>query len=47
MLRVALLDGRLGDVRWIGTVRSDPATAFSRALLASVAAHFADLFTAP
>lgn len=46
-LKVALLDGRLGDVRWIGTVRSDPAPALSRAVLATLAAHFADLFTAP
>lgn len=47
VLRVALLDGRLGDVRWIGSVRSDPADKFSRALLSSVAAHLADLITAP
>ncbi len=47
VLKVALLDGRLGDVRWIGTVRSDPAPAYSRAVLTSLAAHFADLFTAP
>ncbi|MEO8337836.1 MAG: hypothetical protein ABI664_22875 [bacterium] len=46
-LKVALLDGRLGDVRWIGTVRSDPAPEYSRAVLTSLAAHFADLFTAP
>jgi hypothetical protein len=47
VLKVALLDGRLGDVRWIGTVRSDPAPALSRAVLTNLAAHFADLFTAP
>ena len=47
VLRVALLDGRLGDVRWVGTVRSDPADSLSRAVLTSVAAHFADLITAP
>ena len=46
-LRVALMDGRLGDVRWIGTVRSDPAIQPSRAVLATLAAHFADLITAP
>ncbi|MEP6730788.1 MAG: hypothetical protein ABJE10_09125 [bacterium] len=46
-LKVALLDARLGDVRWIGTVRSDPAPAFSRAVMTSLAGHFADLFTAP
>lgn len=48
ILRVALLDGRLGEVRWIGDVRSDPVPAFSRdTLLASVAARLADLITAP
>lgn len=46
-LRVALLDGRLGDVRWVGVVRSDPATAMSPAVIASLAARFADLVTAP
>ena len=47
LLKVALLDGRLGDVRWIGTVRSDPSGSLSRAVLSSVAAHLADLITAP
>ena len=48
VLRLALLDGRLGEVRWIGDVRSDPTPTFSRdALLTSVAAHLADLITAP
>lgn len=48
VLRVALLDGRLGEVRWIGDVRSDALSTFSReALLTSLAAHFADLFAAP
>ena len=47
VLKVALLDGRLGDIRWVGTVRSDPAPTLSRAVLTSVAAHFADLITAP
>ena len=46
-LRVALLDGRLGDVRWIGTVRSDPSSTLSRAVLNSLAVHFADLITSP
>ena len=45
-LRVALLDGRIGEIRWIGDLRSDPATTFSRGLLTSLAAHFADLITA-
>lgn len=48
VLRLALLDGRLGEVRWIGDVRSDPVSTFSRdALLTSVAAHLADLIAAP
>ena len=47
VLKVALLDGRLSDVRWIGTVKSDPAPAYSKAVLKTLAAHFADLFTAP
>jgi hypothetical protein len=48
VLRLALLDGRLGEVRWIGDVRSDPSASFARdTLLASVAAHLADLITAP
>ncbi len=46
-MRLALLDGRLSDVRWIGVVRSDTASAFSGALLSSLATHFADLITAP
>jgi hypothetical protein len=46
VLRVALLDGRIGEIRWIGDLRSDPATTFSRGLLTSLAAHFADLITA-
>lgn len=47
VLHVALVDGRLGEVRWIGDVRGDSASTFSRALLTSVAAHLADLITAP
>lgn len=46
-LRLALLDGRLGDVRWIGTVRSEAADSLSRAVVTSLAAHVADLITAP
>lgn len=46
-LKVALLDGRLADIRWVGTVRSEPSSTLSRAVLTSVAAHFADLITAP
>ena len=47
VLRVALLDGRLSDVRWIGSVRSDPAPTLSRAVLTSLAAHVADLVASP
>jgi hypothetical protein len=48
VLRLALVDGRLGEIRWIGNVRSDPSPTFSRAtLLASIAVHLADLIAAP
>ncbi len=46
-LKVAMLDARLSDVRWIGTVRSEPSPTLTPAVLASVAARFADLITAP
>jgi hypothetical protein len=45
VLRAVLVDGRIGEVRWAGEASSDPAPTFSRALLASVASHFADLIT--
>jgi hypothetical protein len=47
VLRLALLDGRVGDVLWIGDVRSAPASSFSREILTSLAAHSADLIAAP
>ena len=47
ILRMAVLDGRLGEVRWVSEVRSDPSPTFSRALLASLASRVADLVTAP
>jgi hypothetical protein len=47
VLRVALLDGRLGDVRWIGNIRSDPFDKPTPAMLTSVASHLADLITSP
>jgi len=47
VLHVVLVDGRTRDVRWVGDVRSTPSSTFSRALLTSLAAHFADLITAP
>ena len=47
VLRVALLDGRIGDVRWVGSVRSDPVDKPSPAMLTSLATHLADLITSP
>jgi len=47
VLHVALVDARVREVGWIGDVRSDPSTTFSRGLLTSLAAHLADLITAP
>jgi len=46
VLRLALVDGRAGEVRWIGDVRGTPAATFSRELLTDLVAHFADLITA-
>lgn len=46
VLHVVLVDARMGDVRWIGDVKSDSSPTFSRGLLSSLAAHFADLITA-
>lgn len=47
VVRLALIDGRLGEVRWIGDVRSEPSPTFSGALLTSLAAHLSDLIAAP
>lgn len=47
VVRLALVDARLGEVRWIGDARSDPMTTFSREILTSLVAHAADLITAP
>lgn len=48
VLRLALLDGRMGEVRWIGDLRSVPRATFSReAILTSLSAHLADLIAAP
>jgi hypothetical protein len=47
VLRLAVVDGRVGDVRWLGDVRSAPSSTFSRELLTSLAARSADLITAP
>lgn len=46
-LRLAIVDGRTSEVRWIGDVRSAPAATFSRDLLSSLVAHTADLIAAP
>jgi hypothetical protein len=46
VVRVALVDGRVGEIHWIGDVRSDPSPTFSRGLLSSLVAHTADLITA-
>ena len=43
VLRVALVDARLAQVRWAGDVASEGAAAFSPALATSVAARLADL----
>jgi hypothetical protein len=45
VVRAVLVDARIGDVRWVGEASSDPAPSFSRALLPSIASHFADLIT--
>lgn len=47
VLHAAVVDARMGDIRWTGDVRSNPSPTFSRALLSSLAAHLADLITAP
>ena len=47
VLRIALLDGRIGEVRWIGDVRSQASATLTNALLTSLAGKVADLITAP
>ncbi len=47
ILRLALLDGRLSEVRWVGDVRSDPSPSLSPAVLSSLATHLGDLIAAP
>ncbi len=47
LLRLAVVDARLGEVRWIGDVRSAPTSTFSREILTNLAAHSADLIAAP
>jgi hypothetical protein len=47
VLRLALLDGRLSEVRWVGEVRSEPAATLSPTVLSSLATHLGDLIAAP
>jgi hypothetical protein len=47
VLRLAVVDGRTTEIRWLGDVRSDPTSDFSRELLTSLAARTADLIAAP
>jgi len=47
VLKLALLDGRLSEVRWVGEVRSAPAATLAPAVLTSLAAHLGDLIAAP
>ena len=46
VLRLALLDPRAADARWVGEVKGVPASALAPAL-SSVSQKFADLFAAP
>ena len=46
VLRVALVDGRTSEIRWMGDVRSAPVATFSRDILTSLVAHTADLIAA-
>ena len=47
VLRLALLDARLSQVRWFGDVRGDTVTAYTTAALASVAKGVANLVVTP
>lgn len=47
VLRLALVDGRTSEIRWIGEIQSAPQASFSRELLTSLASHTADLIAAP
>ena len=46
VLRLALLDARLGQIAWLGEVASDAVTAYSPAVINSLAARVADLVLA-
>ena len=47
VLRLVLVDARSTEVRWIGEVRSDPATSPSKAVEATLALRLGDLVAAP
>ena len=47
VLRLALLDARSSEVRWLGEAVGDTASAYSPAITASVAAKLADMIVAP
>jgi hypothetical protein len=47
VLRLALLDGRLSQVRWFGDVRGDSVATYTAAALASVARGVANLVVTP
>lgn len=45
VLKTALVDGRLGEVRWMSDVRSEPSPTLSPVVLSSLANKLADLIT--
>lgn len=47
VLKLVMVDARTTQFLWIRDVRSDPAPAFGPPVLASLAAHFADLVVSP
>jgi len=47
VLRVALLDPRYAEARWVGDIRSDSIPVQTRSSLTQVAGRLADLFVAP
>jgi hypothetical protein len=42
-LRLALIDPRFSEAKWVGEVRSDTASADPRVLASALARHVADL----
>jgi hypothetical protein len=44
-LRLAVIDPRFSEARWVGTVRSDTTSTDPRVLAAALARHMADLIT--